>query len=451
MIVMMKAHKTVLSLFQQEKLEAESVLCYLDSFSDELYVPIRVDVPMKHSIYNIVKSRGKTYLIFNTLFNSMIALSKSEYEQYETLEFSELDLVGAMVDNGFIIPCSVYEYEYYMYYKEILSSKWNNHSHYTIVPTTKCNARCIYCYEDGVIQQNMTEEIADAIADVIIKTNKEFDITWFGGEPLIKVDLIDQISQKLCLADVVYSSGIITNGSLLTEDMIVNKFPLWNIKWVQITIDGLEQEYLRRKCYCCDTSGLFENLLKNIEILLRNEIHVSIRLNIDKNNMDECVNVAEYLYNRFGEFSYLNVYPAFIAGNKDSVSDENERILCSCRIYDLFPPNENVMTEIPKVNSCYLQQKNAFVIDYDGSILCCERDIGRRNTRICSIYDICSFEDITKPCSTIPDTRLQCKNCAYFPRCLGGCSAENSSLCKYDSCFMEKYKIEYLINRIMKF
>ena len=145
--------------------------------------------------------------------------------------------------------------------------------------------------------------------------------------------------------------------------MIVNKFPLWNIKWVQITIDGLEQEYLRRKCYCCDTSGLFENLLKNIEILLRNEIHVSIRLNIDKNNMDECVNVAEYLYNRFGEFSYLNVYPAFIAGNKDSVSDENERIFKTKMVSKKSDVWNKVLNEFENKNVAQFIAK--YMKDYD--------------------------------------------------------------------------------------
>ena len=50
MIVVMKASKAVLSLFQKrDLLDLTDCVPYLENFSDAQYCPITVDVPMKHS------------------------------------------------------------------------------------------------------------------------------------------------------------------------------------------------------------------------------------------------------------------------------------------------------------------------------------------------------------------------------------------------------------------
>lgn len=452
MIVMLKAQKAVLSLFQRtETLAGEHLLEYLSTFSEDQYRPVCVDVPMKHSIYNVTKCKGHTYVIYNTLFSSMITLSDTEFRQYEEMTFSDLSLVEILSDNGMIIPDSVDEYQHYMHYKNILNQEMETPTHYTIALTSKCNARCIYCYEDGVIQHDMSERTADVMASALGKSEKEFDITWFGGEPLLKVDLIERISEQLHHYGVKYQSGIITNGSLLTKEMIVQKFPQWNISWIQISIDGMEAEYLKRKCYQCDTAGLYDTLLEHIGVLLEQGISVNIRLNIDDNNSEDCIEAAAYICDRYSDYPNLSVYPAFLSGGICGMTNECERISCSHRIYTLSSPDHQILTNIPKTNSCYFQQKHAFVIDTDGSILCCERDIGRQKTKIGSIYDINCLDELVKPASVLPDVREQCKVCAYFPKCLGGCAAEYSSPSKNDSCFMDKYQIEYLLDQIMDF
>ena len=132
MIVVMKASKAVLSLFQKrDLLDLTECVPYLENFSDAQYCRITVDVPMKHSQYNIVKSYDKTYIIYNTLFNSMITISETEYQQYREICFSELNLIGNLVDNGFLIPNFVDEYQYYAYYQDALKNVYHATEHYT--------------------------------------------------------------------------------------------------------------------------------------------------------------------------------------------------------------------------------------------------------------------------------------------------------------------------------
>jgi len=449
MIVMMKAQKAVLSLFQNDYLiEQNDCLLYFQSFSDEQYSPINVDTPMKHSQYNIVKCHNHTYIIYNTLFNSMITLSKCEFQQYESMDFSELDIIENLVNNGFILPCFIDEYQRYEYYQNALKDMYNSVAHYTVSLTSKCNARCIYCYEEGIQQFDMCVETADRLAGVLCASEKLFDITWFGGEPLLKTDIIERITNTLKSNNKQFQAGIISNGSLLTDN-IINKFSEWNIQWIQISIDGMKEEYLRRKCYYSNKTDIFDTLIENIGKLLNHNIHVDIRLNIDVENANDCIKVAEYLKKKYSSDLNLNVYPAFLSSEKYNTANNCERLKYFENIYDLYHPEEDLLTNIPKINACFFQQKDAFVIDTDGSILCCERDIGKQKTKISTVYDISTFENLNKPVYIIPEIKTCCKKCVYYPKCGGGCKALYGNLCKYDACFTERYKIEYLLNSMM--
>lgn len=70
---------------------------------------------------------------------------------------------------------------------------------YTILPTFRCNARCIYCYEEGVTQTTMTPETVEQVIRFIVSTHagKKAKITWFGGEPLLGEGIIDRICEGL--------------------------------------------------------------------------------------------------------------------------------------------------------------------------------------------------------------------------------------------------------------
>lgn len=450
MIVITQAQKSILSLFQRKNLiSSEKCMKYLQHFTDDQYVSPNVDVPMKHSIYNIKKNNGRTYILYNTLFNSIITLSDLEFAQYENLEFTDLALLEPLVNNGFLLPSSVDEYKRYDYYKQILSNQLPTPKHYTVTLTSRCNARCTYCYEEGILKSDMSMETAQLFVQALLNSHEEINITWFGGEPLLKTDLISYISNTLTDHKKAFKAGIITNGSLLTQELIETQFPIWNIEWVQITLDGMSEEYLKRKRYYDSNPRIFDTILENIEHLLSNKIWVNIRLNIDSVNRDECIKVARYMKDAFSDSSYLSVYPAFLYGTIDSLANENERIACASDIYALFPPEAHLLSSIPKVHPCFITQRHAIVIDTDGSVLACDGDIGRQFTKYADVHAITDFDNLEKPTSVIPKVREMCETCAYYPKCGGGCISTYGSSCPYDACFMERYQTEFLLNRLI--
>lgn len=452
MIVMISAQKAVLSLFQSKDLfEKEKCIEYLETFSEDKYIKPNVDILLKHSQYNTVKNKKQTYIVYNTLFNSMITLSESEFKQYINIKFSDLSIVEALVDNGFLIPNYVNEYERYDYYKQILLRQPSDISHYTVALTSKCNAKCFYCYEEGIKKYDMTLKTAKRFAENLLNSKKSIDITWFGGEPMLKMDIITYISEILNDNKRDFQSGLITNGSLLSEEIIKEKFPVWNVNWVQITLDGLKEEYLKRKQYSCNLKEVYDTVQNNIDLLLRNKINVSIRLNVDVENKEDCFAVANHLKSKYSDNKFLYVYPAFLYGQTDPVFSESERVEYSSRIYDLYSPERSLLTYIPKINSCFINQQGSFVIDTDGSILGCDGDIGKRHTKFSNVFSIDNFDNLEKPESVIPKVRNMCESCVYYPKCGGGCMNTYSNPCKYDACFQERYKIEYLLNKIIDF
>ena len=64
--------------------------------------------------------------------------------------------------------------------------------------TNRCNFNCTYCFADhgsyGINLDNMSIEIARKTIDYFFKKyDKIYALSFFGGEPLIAIDLIDYV------------------------------------------------------------------------------------------------------------------------------------------------------------------------------------------------------------------------------------------------------------------
>ena len=69
----------------------------------------------KKSIYNYVQQNGEYYLIYNTLYNSLVRLSEEEYIKFSNIEDSEDELSSAFVENGLWVEKNINEKDKYLY------------------------------------------------------------------------------------------------------------------------------------------------------------------------------------------------------------------------------------------------------------------------------------------------------------------------------------------------
>lgn len=233
------------------------------------YVPSQFALTFAHN--------GKRYA-FHTLTKQLL--------EAELPDASEWNIENeALIRGLFLVPKGKDEHAYYQsvvaLLRTIVRRKGNNG--FMILPTLACNARCVYCYEEGMKPVSMTEETADATVRYIVETHAKepVKINWFGGEPLLRPDIIDRVCEGLRQAGVPYRCGMVSNGSLITPEIIAKMKGLWNVTGIQISVDGNEADYIARKRYCV-YRDYYHTVMDAVSRMSEAGIRVFVRCNTDE-------------------------------------------------------------------------------------------------------------------------------------------------------------------------
>ena len=119
----------------------------------------------KESKFNMYVKHHNQNFIFNTMHGSLIQVDAQELPILEHFH-------QELVDHGFIIPNDFDEIEY-LKQKRIKAISNKDALYVRILTTSFCNARCYYCYEQGLKQENMSEDTAIDIAKFICSISQE--------------------------------------------------------------------------------------------------------------------------------------------------------------------------------------------------------------------------------------------------------------------------------------
>ena len=252
-------------------------------------------------------------LLYNTLTCSLLLLTPDEA--------ADITAQRELIDHWFLVPEAHDDRKLCRQVRQmaaLLTPAPKVVTSYTILPTTGCNARCFYCYEQGTRPVTMTAETASRVARYIVahRGDEKITLRWFGGEPLVNAKVIDLICTELNGQGVPFRSEMITNGYLFDADMVQRAKNLWQLQKVQITLDGTAQTYNRVKAYVYQGVNAFERVLENIGQLIAVGIRVLIRLNVDKHNIGEIAELAELLHQHFGSNEHLSVYSHELFGER---------------------------------------------------------------------------------------------------------------------------------------
>ncbi len=261
-----------------------------------VYIPSQFNIPFDCD--------GKRY-VFNTLTKQCL---EGELPRQARAGEGFDSLIGTYV----LVPrgkdeCAFYESVSAML--RLAARKKDIHG-YVILPTLHCNARCVYCYEEGWPVKVMTPETADAVADFICRTKREgiIKLHWFGGEPLCAPKTISRICRILQDRGVKYDSAIVTNATLLTPELVKEAVDLWHLSGAQVSMDGARQDYEARKRYLNPEQHNYEKAMEGVTLLLDAGIRVSIRCNFDGENLPRLQDFMEDCRDRFGERKNICVY-----------------------------------------------------------------------------------------------------------------------------------------------
>lgn len=278
---------------------------------DKLLKPQKVKQGEKYRpMYYVVEQLVEEgMLLYHTMTKALVLLTPEEADIYKT---KPGDLTQ-LIEQWFLVPQSHDDRLLSLQIRDvakILEKKSDAITHYTIMTTTDCNARCFYCFEMGQPRIPMSEDTARRTVDYIIQHSKGEKVTilWYGGDPLYNKGVITFMCHLLTEAGVDYKSKMISNGYLFDDDVISEAISLWRLKRVQITLDGTEEVYNRCKAYIYKGVNAYRRVIGNIHRLQKAGITVSIRMNVDMHNADDLLILAGELINEFPNPNGISVY-----------------------------------------------------------------------------------------------------------------------------------------------
>lgn len=423
----------------------------------------------RSSRYNyVVQANNSRVIVYNLFTRGMIGLNLEEFDelskQTHVISLENVNkLTDFLIENYYLVPENVDEQSVYCEFNDLINllDQSQEITSYTVLTTTACNARCFYCFEKDFIPISMSKKTAHDLASYIIKNHGENEVSlhWFGGEPLCNLAVIDEVSKDLKAAGCAFKSNITSNGYAFTEELAKRAKSLWNVSFVQITLDGMADEHNRRKNFYGDAPNPFENIIKNIHSLLQNDILVSIRINLDQKNIDSVRELLSFLNDEFSGEKNLVIYPAKIFDDcgawKIERSDyERGKLDCSYNEFKKYLSDANRLRVKAadnkyKYNHCGSNNKHHRTISPEGKFLACHNLSATLSYG--SIYDGITDEKTFELWMNNSTVRNKCDDCELLPECTAFCQCPNlKSNCKEETVKNLNDSVIECYNRYLK-
>lgn len=344
-----------------------------------------------------------------------------------------------------------------------LNAKENAPLVMTITTTMDCNLGCYYCYEERSTDRLEVADISRLLKHVRRRLEESksstLHVDWYGGEPLLNAEFIDNASPKLQVLcadhNIKYSASVISNGTAWPAD-VVAFITRHAIRQVQISFDGLRENHNRRRRYRKRTPDVgqssFDEAVQLVDKLVQ-IVRVDARINIDAENVSDVAPLLDFMKSRgwFDGTYPVFVQPARLASYSDRSAfmrkheldvQEYDEIRRSVRdrIGHLATVEESESPDgypWPRTSVCAALATHSDVVGADGFLYKCGLQVSERQRRIESLpseekcrtssLPILQQDEIEaatdKQFWSEFDPTLQptCSKCSFLPVCWGGC------------------------------
>ncbi len=379
----------------------------------------------------------------------------------------EREALGLLQENGFLVPDRAADRQALDHY---FSSVTNSSAelHITLLTTLQCNFACDYCFQGdhgdyNKFAEKMSLETAARVATWI---ERELDrvkpehlvLMFFGGEPLLNIPVMYYLSERIWQAararGVRMASSIITNGLLLTPELVDRMVPL-GLAAVKITLDG-DRDTHNRMRPLRGGQGTFDRIIENLR-LVADRVPVAIGGNFDESSVDSYPALLDFLReqpfaNKLSKVNFkpiirnapvspkgmLPLIPVNAAGKPlggtcmTSAGKGSGSTCDSCNGLDdklSFLREKTQRHGFPTPSGvpggpCHVHMKHAHTIGPDGSLYACPGFTGEKTQSTGHIDD---RQESWRESARERFERLhpwkECGDCAFIPVCAGGCLA----------------------------
>ncbi|MBS3874132.1 MAG: radical SAM protein [Firmicutes bacterium] len=398
---------------------------------------------------NLYPQAHNMLLIYNTLTKAAHLLSRPQFEglcnyldgieaQDAGLNISDLKEDMIVVDNN-TDEDLVFEHLYNQ--KKFRADDLK----LIVAPTTNCNLRCLYCFEENIAKTNMEANVEKQIP-VFLKENylegiRHATVTLHGGEPLLFPSLtfriMDSLNSLFMDRHVKYRYNMVTNGTTLSRDN-ANKLVKRGLEFVQITIDGCK-EYHDLRRIDVNGRGTFDKIVKNIQETIDVIPNIAIRISVDKHNhnLDQMKNLIDYLsctgikdklseiyFSPIVETTDCNKHSSQYAFGFEHASETLNMLSDWLAQQGIRPLDES------NYSPCWAHSNNSIIINADGALYKCISLIGRKNYSVGDVFsglnmNYVHFVNVNRWKACLKE------GCPYVPICAGSCHFD--SVVQFDS------------------
>lgn len=399
-----------------------------------------------HSTYNyMVAIQGSAdCLVYNFNTGAMLRLNQAQKVLFDlSPQFShDHPVVRRWHELGFLTDCDELEE-----LKEQVRRRYDDYAgradkvlRLTLHVTSLCNFACPYCFQarrSGHMPQEVQDQVVRLTEAKLGQGGYErMTVDWFGGEPLLAADIIDDLGHRLM--DVAarhgagFSSNIHTNAYLLDQAM-VDLLEGVNCRFALVTLDGYGLDHDKTR-HLHDGGATFERIMGNLSTI-KTSMVLNIRSNLHAGNFESYGRLQatiRAIAERTGNEMRCSPTPVHrsAAGRKrgDSTSlisnDEYHKIL------DTTDLEERSNTYIPKLFNCHIVQLDNYLVDDEGYLFphCNELAVDR-SFSYGNILDLDegSFAMLDRlhgeKCLeyVLPTKDEECMRCGLLTVCYGGC------------------------------
>jgi uncharacterized protein len=335
-----------------------------------------------------------------------------------------------------------------------------------------CNFACRYCFEGSLkgklyMSDRTAKGLVDFIKEHFNEDMRALHVDFYGGEPLLSLELIRKISGQLNQfvkeRNASFAFGLVTNGSLLKKETTEELAGL-GLKNAKITVDGPPHIHNKNRPFKSGAPS-FDTLIKNIKDAC-DFIKIAIGGNYEKNNYMEFPMLLDYFLDE-------GLTPDRLRQVKfDAVMRKSDRVLSPMELIDgcasaqepwVMKASMYLREEILKrgfntpgirLSFCSIESHHSWVVDYDGTLYKCPGFIGMKEFAAGDVINgVIDYSAAYKPGIWKNE---ECLECSYLPLCFGGCryfkfvenGAVDSPQCQknyFDACLetLVKQDIKY--------
>ena len=410
---------------------------------------------IKYSKYNIFSKirDSDNYFVVNLLTGNADILMPDDAMKIKKVQegkpIADNRFLKELLEKGYLIDELEETKNYRRKYLDFIDSREKDEVQLFFITNYSCNFACTYCYQDQYSNpdQELNEEVIDAFFRYIASNfalRKKY-ITVFGGEPLLNGSKHKEFVASLLTRATALNLDVcfVTNGYTLED--YVPLLRAGRIREIQVTLDGTEAIHNKRR-FLKGGSGTFDKIVGGIDACLKNNLNVNLRMVIDKDNIENLPELAQFAIDKgwtkspwFKTQIGRNYELHHCQSKPDILFD---RVSLFERIFELTRENPHILQfykptysiskflaengELPDplFDSCPAC-KTEWAFDYTGHIYPCTATVGKIDESLGTFYprvlrnlsqiELWESRDIT----VIPE----CKNCSVQLGCGGGCGA----------------------------